>query len=446
MPTGLGPVEPAALLSPLHAELPHRQQEIAVPLATVQQSPPMATPMPNRRKFLWIAGISIAGLAAAGGVVAVALTRDPSSPPTDAPVPNGPAPTWTHALDDHFNNGDRSGGLGVMGDVLVRWDRTMAQAFDAATGAPRWTLPDGQPRFSWIGLHGSSLIGTAQDAETDSNLLVAIGSDGKQQFSHNLGRVDGHGSAFSQVLDVAGSIAVLTTSGGPGDIVAIDVSSGKQLWTRALTAYNRALAVTDDQRCYLQDNTDTVCLDLTTGKQLWATPNTCPVNAPTSIALVAGALAIAGERLVVLDAATGVPRRTALQASTGIRRVGVSADLLVVGEHSETASGDDNHTVWGIDPRDGTKVWATHVPLPMVTGVTTSANLVIVPTSTPVSMKPAGILVLDGKTGAIAWTESGGGTADSESGRGTADWLACATPDAVYAASSTTVYAYPRHP
>ena len=120
-----------------------------------------------------------------------------------------------------------------MGDVLVRWDSGMAQAFDAATGAPRWT---GDPSYFWIGLHGSSLIGTAQDAETDSNLLVAIGRDGKQQLSHNLGRVNDHGSGFTRVFDVAGSIALLNTSDGPGEIVAIDMSSGSQLWKRALTA------------------------------------------------------------------------------------------------------------------------------------------------------------------------------------------------------------------
>ncbi|WP_186382757.1 PQQ-binding-like beta-propeller repeat protein [Amycolatopsis rhizosphaerae] len=448
-----GPVEPAVLFSPeLHSDLFRHQQEITVPPATFQQSPPAAAPMPNRRKFLWIAGIGVAGLAAVGGVAAVALTRDSthggnaaSTPPTGAPVPNGPAPTWTQALDNHFNNGDRSGGLGVMGGVLVRWDNAMAQAFDTKTGAPRWTgrpdLPAGYSGFSWIGLNDSLLIGATQDAETNSSLVFAIGSDGKQQFSHDVGR-NAHGMGFTQVFDFDGINVLLGTR---NEIVAIEVSSGKQLWRRALTAYNRASAVIGGQRCYLQDYTATLCLDMTTGNQLWATPNTCTANGASSIVSVADVLAIAGERLVVLDTVTGTQRQTVLQASTSIRGVGVAADLLIVGEETETASGDNDYTAWGINPRDGSKVWATPIQRLMATSLTTSADLVLVPTQAESGATVRlGIVVLDGKTGTIAWAESG--SAINVSAGGIADWLACATPDAVYAASSTTVCAYPRHP
>jgi outer membrane protein assembly factor BamB len=404
--------------------------------------------MPNRRRFLWIAGIGAVGLAAVGGGVAVALTGGSKHPDgqtgptasTGAPVPKGPAPTWSHALDGHFNNSDNSGGLGVLGDVLIRWDSSTAQAFDLATGAPRWTgspdLPAGYSGFSWIGLNDSLLIGATLNDDTDSSLVFAIGSDGKQQFSHDVGR-NANGTRFSQVFDFDGTVALLGTT---NEIVAINVSSGSQLWRRALTAYDVASAVIGGQRCYLQDYTATFCLDMTSGNQLWATPNTASNS--SSIASAADALAIAGDQLgdhlVVLDEATGTRRPTAIQSSTGINQVCVSDDLFIVGEETnESASGEDTYRIWGINPRDGSKVWTTLITLPVVTGMTTSAGLVIVPTQTPVSMKPAGFLVLDGKTGAIAWAESGGG-AD--------DWVACATQEAVYAASSTTVYAYPRHP
>ena len=87
----------------------------------------------------------------------------------------------------------------------------------------------------------------------------------------------------------------------------------------------------------------------------------------------------------------------------------------------------------------------TPIPVRMATTVITSADLVIVPTETerPDGTVQLGIVVLDGKTGAIAWAEHGGVIAVSSGG--IAEWLACATPDAVYAASSTAVYAYPRH-
>ncbi|WP_143086245.1 PQQ-binding-like beta-propeller repeat protein [Amycolatopsis saalfeldensis] len=467
---GRGAVEPAAWSPQGQAGFPGRPREVAVP---------PAAPRSNRRRFLWIAGA--VGLAAAGGVAAVTLTRDAGhggeepAPPAGAPVPSGPAPTWTQALDHEFDNGDRSGDLGVLGSVVVRWDSAVAQAFDVATGAPRWTgrpdLPAGYSGVSWLGLHGSSLFGNAKNDETNSTLLFALGSDGKQQFSHDVGR-NARGAGFTRVFDFDGTTALLGTT---NEIVAIEVSSGNQLWRRALTAYDRGLAVIGGQRCYLQDYTATLCLHIlcqpllirlqprrkrvpksksaaarvrllpvglvTTGNQLWAIPGTATGNGPTSLVSVADVLAVAGERLVVLDAATGAQRPTALQASTGISRAGVAADLLVVGEHHETESGETAYTVWGIDPRTGAKTWATPVPRPMITGVITSADLVLVPTSSAVSLSPDGFLALDGKTGAIAWAESGAASSGA-----TAEWLACASQNAVYAASKTTVYAYPRQP
>lgn len=427
---------------------PGPQGWVAEP-ATVAAGPAAAAPMPNRRKFLWIAGIGgAASLAAVGGVVAVALTADRTSAgvqtgSTPPPAPKGPAPTWTRAVGDTFQY---QGGLDMMGDVLVRWDRKTAQAFDPATGAPRWTgrpdLPEGLTSFEWIDLHGSLLIGATTADDPERGVVFGLGPDGKQVFSYRNGD-----SQLREVLDVIGGsdgsgIALLATAkpGSLNEIVAFVSPDSREMWRRPLKAQDRAVAVIDDQRCYLQDDTDTVCLDLALGTQVWATPNTCGGDGPTSIARVGGAVAIAGDRLVVLDAATGVRRQTALQASTGIRRVGAATTVFVVSQHAETASGDVNDMVWGINPSDGSKAWRTRMPLPMGTGLTVSEGLAVVPTLTPPTMSPpgaaAGFLVLHEYDGTIAWAESGGG--------GT-DWLTCVTPHAVYAASSDTLYAYP-HP
>jgi hypothetical protein len=407
------------------------------------QPPPVAAPMPNRRKFLWIAGIGAGVAAVAGGAVAVALAGNSHADqagesPTSAPVPKGPAPTWSRAVATHY-----AGGLGLMGDVLVRWDRKTAQAFDAATGAPRWTIgrPDGVSEgtlFDWFGVHGSSLIGQAYMAETATFVLFAIGPDGKQQLRHDNGD-----NNLREVLGLyAESTAVLAIekAGGPDEIVAITWPDCVEMWRRPIKSADRVAAIVG-QTCYLQDDTDTVCLDQS-GTQRWATPNTCTGTDPRSIAIAGDVLAIAGDQLVVLNPTTGVPRKMALGAGFRIMGVGVSGIMtLVVGQRTQTGSGEYNDTVWGIDQSLGTKRWGTRMPFSLGEGLTTSGNWVFVPTVDSGSTPPAGFLVLNGDTGAIAWAGPGGSTTD---------WDFCATDDPddagsnimVYAASDTTVYAY----
>ncbi|MFD2468037.1 hypothetical protein [Amycolatopsis silviterrae] len=150
--------------------------------------------------------------------------------------------------------------------------------------------------------------------------------------------------------------------------------------------------------------------------------------------MVGSAVAVAGERLVLLDAATGVRRPTALQTSTGIRGVGALTTTFAVGEHSETESGEATDMVWGIDPHDGSKAWGTRLPRPMGDGLTAGEGRVLVPTMAAETKPPAGFLVLRESDGVLAWGETRGGTAE---------WLTCAMPRAIYAASSDTVYAYP---
>ncbi|XHU13101.1 protein kinase [Amycolatopsis sp. WGS_07] len=405
-------------------------------------APVPVPPKPNRRKFLWMAGIGgAAGLAAVGGGVAVALTGNRSSP-SDAtaevpPAPKGPAPTWTRPVGDTFR---WLGGIDVMGDVVVRWDRKTAQAFDLATGAPRWTgkpeLPDGLTSFSWIGLHGSSLIGSTTVGGPDG-VVFGLGPDGKQQFTYRKGE-----ATLRAVLDVLGggngdgglSLFATQKPNGLNELVAYGPPVPGEMWRRPLKTQDRAVALIDGQHCYLQDDTDTVCLDLASGAQVWATPNTCSGDRPMSIARSGTAVAVAGDRLVLLDAATGARRPNALQTSTGIRGVGALTTMFAVGEHTETESGETRDTVWGIDPRDGSKAWETRLPLPMAGSVTASEDRVLVSTIVSSDKPPAGFLVLRGYDGGVAWAETGGGTAE---------WVTCATPHAIYAASSDTVYAYP---
>lgn len=284
--------------------------------------------------------------------------------------------------------------------------------------------------FDWFGVRGSSLIGQAYMAETATFVLFAIGPDGKQQFRHDNGD-----NNLKEVLGLyADSTAVLAVekAGGPDEIVAITWPDCVEMWRRPINSAGRVAAIIG-QLCYLQDDTDTVCLDLS-GTQRWATPNTCTGTDPRSIAWAGDALAIAGDQLVVLNPTTGVRRSMALGAGLRIMGVGVSGFMtLVVGQRTQMASGEYDDTVWGIDQSLGTKRWGTRMPLSLGEGLTTSGNWVFVPTVASGSAPPAGFLVLNGDTGAIAWAGPGGSTTD---------WDFCATDDAVYAASDTMVYAY----
>jgi predicted Ser/Thr protein kinase len=436
-----------ALLTPhLMAELARRAQEVAEiaarpPSRRVRQN--FRMPARSRRRFLGIAAAGVASVATAGGVT-IALLRSGGSNPTASPVTVAtpdvladPEPVWTQSLPATFDYG----GLDLAGTTIIRWDKKTAVGFDAASGSPRWTakptLGDDVSSISWLGVYQSTLFGTATDYASDNNLLFGIDANGQQSFSYAAGPTDsasGEFRTFDQLFDVVGGVALITMGGyRSSSIVATDVSSGNRLWTRDLKASTFNTAVADGHRCYLQDGTTTYGLDLRTGAQLWATQNTSVDGTGPSLALAADVVVISSIRLVALDIATGAQRWTAVNESTNLSKVAVSGEQVIV------VDGQD--TVWGLNARDGAQRWSTQSPLSLAAGGGTvergpsaSPTLITIPT-----LSPYGVIALRSATGKVVWAHQDT-TADTE------DWTVLATPDTVYAASPTSVYAFKDQP
>lgn len=157
--------------------------------------------------------------------------------------------------------------------VLVQTINGSLHAFDVASGAQLWRYDSVEPVLS--------LRGTAQPQITDTGSVISSFANGsmvslalrtgelqwKQQLSKAKGRtelerlVDADGSPI-----IAGS--VVYGVGFQGDIAAIDLRSGSELWTRAGSSY-RGLAV-DQKHVYASlDDGSVVALNRQNSSPVW---------------------------------------------------------------------------------------------------------------------------------------------------------------------------------
>jgi serine/threonine protein kinase len=387
----------------------------------------------SRRSVLAGAGaLAVAG--AAGALIAVRAGRRSGADPARSPAEPTPTaePLWSAALPQEAIDSE----LVLLGDTLVcvGQDEGEARGFSCSSGEQLWTLQksggsanesDGNAIIAFGGASGSAIYGWAFDT------LQSVDAGGRARTVQ--GYADDSPLLYSDILAASGNIlicAVVMVGSSDNEIIAYDLSTGQELWTRALqvrpvaTSLAGVCAVTDARLCYLQDGTTTYALNLAGGAEVWQAQDTVPLGCPSTLALASGTLLVAGTRLLALDAATGHQRWTAADRWTPTSFYsgtpnnaqafqyieGRFTSLLdVQGKTAYFVNG--SNTVFAVETSTGKTVWTYtsdalsgnggFSSFPAQTGFATG-SFVAVPCQTQLSNQAImvrSILVLDGATG-----------------------------------------------
>ncbi|MEV6246695.1 PQQ-binding-like beta-propeller repeat protein [Streptomyces sp. NPDC051742] len=459
----LGAADPAALLTEgLRQDLARRAAHAAVLVTAppVPEAPLAATPVPagakgpSRRAFLWIAAGGTTAVAAGGSAALTAWRSRTGEDPArsgggtgtgggagttglaEPKVPAGPKPRWTAPLKKL-----ESGQLRLVGNTLVHWDTTHAFGYDAATGKQRWTgslRPPSEVTSTpkWLGVQGSTLF--AEGWSGESGYLFGVDATGRQKFAYAVTRAgaDGRVPYVQSVQSVAGSIAVLAFSGDDGyGIVAVDLTSGRVLWSRRGIRGSDFQAHAVGRHCFLQDNGTLRGLDLRSGAERWSVPDVIEPGAYPRLASDGTTLLVVSVKVQAFSASDGAKLWTAVNETTNI------SPATVRGGRAYVFDGQD--TVFALDMKSGEQKWHTASPLNLTTsggamspGPVVSSSVVAVPTFA--TGEVPGFVVLRASDGKLLWAHQPGG---SESGRKDS-WHLQTSGETLFAASETTLYAF----
>ncbi|MEU7648870.1 protein kinase domain-containing protein [Streptomyces huasconensis] len=462
----LGAADPAALLTDgLREDLARRRAHAAVlvaapPVPMTPLAPPDATVPggPSRRRFLWIAGAGTT-VAAGGGVAALAgwrsqpgRSKDPGDGKgtTGRPQPKvaaGPDPRWTTPLKKLS-----SARLDLLGDTLVHWEQQKAIAYDTTTGKRSWT---GSPRPpsdvstdpKWLGVRGSLLFAAAWSGER--GYLIGVDAKGRQKFTHTLteqgtdARSTGFAGFVDSLLSVAGSVAVVGTSGDKGyGVLAVDLGSGKVLWSRAVKGSDFQ-AYADGGLCFLQDNGTLRGLGLRSGAERWKVRDVVRPGAYPHLSTDGRTLLVTSTKAQAFRVTDGKKLWTAVNETTTISAARVR------GERAYLYDGQG--TVFALDMRSGEQVWHTPSPVGLTTtggardqGPAVSASVVAI--ATYAAGDVPGFIVLRASDGKPLWAhrpsgDRADGENDGKSGFKEA-WLLQISGSTLFAASDTTLHAF----
>ncbi|MEV6756890.1 PQQ-binding-like beta-propeller repeat protein [Streptomyces sp. NPDC051214] len=469
----LGSADPAALLTQgLRQDLARREAHAAVlvsapPVPLTSLTPPDApfatnSRRPSRRRFLWIAAAGTT-VAAGGGAAALAGWRSqPGTTPARADagttgrprpkVPAGPKPRWSVPLKKLS-----SGQLHLHGDMVVHWEQRRATAYDITTGKERWAGSLRQPAGvsgdpKWMGVRGPTLFASAWSGER--GYLFGVDATGKQKFTHTVTEQgDGAQSAdfVESVLSVAGSVAVVGTSGHEGyGVCAVDVGSGEVLWSRKVKGSDFQ-AYAEGSRCFLQDNGTLRGLDLRSGTERWKVRDVIKPGAYPHLSTDGKTLLVTSTKVQAFGAADGEKLWTAVNETTTISAAKVRGKRAYLY--------DGQGTVFALDMRSGEQVWHTASPVHLTTtggaqdqGPAVSSSVLAI--ATWATGDVPGFIVLGASDGKPLWAHqpSGGKTgekpgdkAGEEAGgktEGKSNWLLQISGSTLFAASETTLHAF----
>ncbi|MEU5023631.1 protein kinase domain-containing protein [Streptomyces milbemycinicus] len=457
-PTGavlaaLGPAEPSALLTPgLRDDLATREAHAAVLVA----APPM--PMtslttadrsrPSRRRFvrITVAGGTAAVAAVAAGAVVVAGRRsEPGRTPgharsagttvrPGAKVPAGPKPLWSSPLRRVEN-----GQLRLLGSALAHWDKQTAIAYDTTTGRELWTakarIPsDASSGPDWLTVRGSTLFATAWAGER--GYLLGVDAKGDLKFTHTVTEQKDTGAYADQVQDVlcvAGSVAVVSTSGNQGySVCAVDLAEGSVLWSRTVNGSDFQ-AIADGRDCFLQDNGNVHGIELRSGQVRWTVRDVIKPGAYPKLATDGNALLVTHVKVRALSTADGGDLWTAVNETTNL------SPTTVQGKRAYVADGQG--TVFALGLRHGSQLWHTPSPLTLNPAGALDPGPSVTESLVALSLFGAvtpGFIVLRASDGKPLWAHQASG-AEAKNKK---SWSVQASGTTVYAASDTTLYAF----
>ncbi|MFG2650817.1 PQQ-binding-like beta-propeller repeat protein [Streptomyces sp. NPDC048436] len=459
----LGDTDPAALLTPgLREDLARRQAHAALlvsapPVPMASLSPPVdpfaatAANGPGRRRFLWIAAAGTTVVAGGGAAALAGWRSEPRKAPARgggagttgrpaAKVPAGPEPRWSVPLKKLA-----SARLQLLGDVLVHWEQRRATAYDTASGKERWAgslrLPSGVSGGpKWLGVCGPTLFASAWNG--DHGHLLGVDAAGKQKFTYAVterGAADGFADFVESILSVAGSVAVLGTSGDKGyGVLAVDLGSGEVLWSRKVGGSDFQ-AYAEGSRCFVQDNGTLHGLALRSGAERWKVPGVIEPGAYPRLSSDGETLLVTSTKVRAYRVTDGKKLWTAVNETTNI------GTARVRGERAYLYDGAG--TVFALDMSGGKQVWHTASPVHLTTtggaqdeGPAVSSSVLAIATWATGDLP--GFIVLRTSDGKPLWAhQPSGGKAGSSAG-GKTDWLLRISGSTLFAASETTLHAF----
>ncbi|MEU3602242.1 PQQ-binding-like beta-propeller repeat protein [Streptomyces sp. NPDC006798] len=416
----------------LRQDLARREQH-----ATVLNAAP-ALPLPaadaarrlRRRHVLWVAGGGTVVAAGAAALLGLRAARGPDGKSTvrpDASAPKSPAPVWeTPAV---VSAGFRPG-LGLAGDTLVLWDQKNAKGYDRRTGKPLWTarpqLPsdalDDRPR--WLGVHGSTLFATVSGGRR--TYLIGMDVSGRAKFVHPVT----DDMYITDVLAATSSVALITSTTDGVAVRAVDLASGRTLWSRKGSMANACIV---GDRCLVSEagGHDLHCFDLRSGRTQWSVDPGLDEGPSVEVVSDGTVALLADTKLQAFAVPDGRRLWTRLNQSTTLDPV------RTFGERAYLSDGD---SVFALNTRTGDRIWHVSSGIGDVSiydryGPAVTSSLVAMP------LIEGGFAVLRAADGKVLWIRKP--TSEQEK---TNDWWLRASGTTVYAASGTFLYALGSRP
>jgi outer membrane protein assembly factor BamB len=450
----LAGTDPRALQVPgLRAEAERRATEAAEAAAEAPVTEPPAGAMPtmfdtptqpaarrpHRRRFLALAaGGAVAVAGAASGITWAAAGASPARKPKPTPTgQNGNRkPTWTatSSLVAKWSGGTPpTTTVTAFGDLVLWSSAGGVIAYDAATGARRWTAG---PPSGFLGLDGTSILlsNQEQDVKVKQSTITTVEHGTWAKHTVALG---GGVDALYGLFGVVGGTAIV--QGGSGTaldtITAVDLRTGRVRW--AATVPTDVLAcVANAAGCFALTAGDgsksrLYRLNPGNGRRTWS----------RSIAYAGTGLTYSGGILLLtIDGAA-----VAVNAGNGhqLWSTAGSSSLDSVATPIAGGSGSityDDSTVFGLS-RNGEVAWRTPCPLGLDSTVSGAASTQVaaVPLANgnAVTNFPdnAGVFAVNAATGARLWQHRA--PANSK-----ADWGIAVAGGNVYATDQTHLYAF----
>ncbi len=203
------------------------------------------------------------------------------------------------------DNGDGSPLTIAQGTILVESSHLL-RAFDLSSGAERWSLKlDGI--YVSPAVAGNTVF-VRSEADNKGQLLALDIASGKQRWTFRPKRLSSasngyFGGHLTSPVVVGGTVFV----GAGKEVYALDAATGAMRWTFAAQDYVSSSATVSGDRIYISDFGHLYAIDQQTGALVWNFPTErsiyfAPVVAAQTV------LVTNGDTVVALDATSGKPR------------------------------------------------------------------------------------------------------------------------------------------
>ncbi|NQU37061.1 MAG: PQQ-binding-like beta-propeller repeat protein [Actinobacteria bacterium] len=293
--------------------------------------------------------------------------------------------------------------MGVVAVFVIVFATGCGGANQSGAGAVLWQFPTAS-----LGV-GAKAVSQDVAVVTDDEALVGVAAD----TGNELWRQDG---AFDDVVVAGGQIYAACCERDGSSIVAIDGQSGTVLWraegpdAKGFGAVTLGAAAPTQNVLVVSSNEgDVVGLDLTSGKQRWITAADVfgvPVVS-NNIAVVPGTGKAVGVDITTGKVAWSLPTAAALEFSTPVVQGENFAFTSSLSDPVGASEGESVPTqVIAVDSQTGKKAWEYQTDAVELTAPVLAGDLVVAAVAKSFSGSTAGVLAFDGRSDEPTWVAS----------------------------------------